>query len=96
MRNTTTGVHDVCQLSVQLLLEGYKAPIFIYVSSSLSSKKYLAGDGMDEVFVTGNNRQCVATDTCKNTVYYVANNHDFKSIEEFGEFPLSAFFLRLS
>jgi urate oxidase len=62
-RNKSTGVHDVVQYSVQLLLEG---------------------DGMDEVFVDGNNRQCVATDTCKNTVYYVANQYDFKSVEEYG------------
>jgi len=62
-RNKATGVHDVLQYNVQILLEG---------------------DGMDEVFLDGNNRKCVATDTCKNTVYYVANKHEWASSEEFG------------
>jgi len=57
------GIHNVEQLSVQILLEG---------------------DTMDEVFLTGNNAKCVPTDTCKNTVYCVASNNNFKSIEEFG------------
>lgn len=50
----------------------------------LSVQLLLEGDGMDEVFLTGNNRKCVATDTCKNTVYVVAHNNEFESIEEYG------------
>lgn len=57
------GVHNVEQLSVQILLEG---------------------DNMAEAFLEGDNSEVVPTDTCKNTVYCVANKHEFKSIEEFG------------
>mmetsp|Transcript_12830 Transcript_12830/g.21491 ORF Transcript_12830/g.21491 Transcript_12830/m.21491 type:complete len:314 (+) Transcript_12830:76-1017(+) len=44
----------------------------------------LEGDTMDSVFTTGNNDKVVATDTCKNTVYCVANENEFNSPEEFG------------
>lgn len=44
----------------------------------------LEGDNMKEVFLNGDNSPVVATDTCKNTVYCLANQHDFKSPEEFG------------
>jgi urate oxidase len=39
---------------------------------------------MAEAFLSGDNSEVVPTDTCKNTVYCVANKHEFKSIEEFG------------
>ena len=35
-------------------------------------------------FISGDNSTVVATDTCKNTVYCLAKDHDFDSIEEFG------------
>ncbi len=50
----------------------------------LSVQILLEGDTMAEAFLTGDNAKVVPTDTCKNTVYCVANKHDFKSIEEFG------------
>jgi urate oxidase len=57
------GRHDVIQLNVQILLEGYD---------------------MEDVFTAGNNKKVVATDTCKNTVYCIANETNFTSIEDFG------------
>ncbi len=44
----------------------------------------LEGDIMDSAFLTGDNKNVVPTDTCKNTVYCVANMHEFRSAEEFG------------
>jgi urate oxidase len=44
----------------------------------------LEGDNMTDVYTEGNNAKVVATDTCKNTVYCIANNNKFDSIEEFG------------
>lgn len=44
----------------------------------------LEGDIMDSAFLTGDNKNVVPTDTCKNTVYCVANKHEFRSAEEFG------------
>lgn len=44
----------------------------------------LEGDNMADVFMKGDNANCVPTDTCKNTVYCVANKNNFKSPEEFG------------
>jgi urate oxidase len=52
----------------------------------------LEGDNMENAFTEGNNKNIVPTDTCKNTVYCVASQHDFKSIEEFG-LILARFFL---
>lgn len=40
--------------------------------------------GVDEAFTKADNRNIVATDTCKNTVYVLARRHQFASIEEFG------------
>lgn len=39
---------------------------------------------MESAFTHGINKNIVATDTCKNTVYCIANQHEFTSIEEFG------------
>lgn len=39
---------------------------------------------MDEAFTKADNRNIVATDTVKNTVYILARRHQFASIEEFG------------
>lgn len=44
----------------------------------------LEGDIMDTAFTEGDNKNVVPTDTCKNTVYCVANQHNFSSPEEFG------------
>eukprot|EP01033_Poteriospumella_lacustris_P001852 gene1852-1345_t len=44
----------------------------------------LEGNDMDSAFTEGDNSKVVPTDTCKNTVYCVANQHEFSSIEEFG------------
>lgn len=44
----------------------------------------LEGDRMEHVFLTGDNAPVVATDTCKNTVYCLANQHEFESPEDFG------------
>jgi urate oxidase len=44
----------------------------------------LEGDIMDTSFTEGENKNVVPTDTCKNTVYCVANKHNFSSPEEFG------------
>lgn len=44
----------------------------------------LEGDTMDNAFLVGDNSQVVPTDTCKNTVYCVASQHDFQSPEELG------------
>ena len=44
----------------------------------------LEGDVMKAGFISGDNSTVVATDTCKNTVYCLAKDHDFDSIEEFG------------
>lgn len=43
----------------------------------------LQGDNMEDAFTEGNNRNIVPTDTCKNTVYYLARTNNFDSIEEF-------------
>ena len=50
----------------------------------LSVQVLLEGDVMKDGFISGDNATVVATDTCKNTVYCLAKDHDFKSIEEFG------------
>lgn len=39
---------------------------------------------MDSAFLEGDNTNVVPTDTCKNTVYCLAKQNSFKSIEEFG------------
>lgn len=39
---------------------------------------------MDSAFLTGDNKNVVPTDTCKNTVYCVAHKHEFRSAEEYG------------
>ena len=39
---------------------------------------------MDSAFLTGDNKNVVPTDTCKNTVYVVAHKNEFRSAEEFG------------
>ncbi len=44
----------------------------------------LEGDDMEDSFTEANNKKVVPTDTCKNTCYCVASQHDFKSIEEYG------------
>jgi urate oxidase len=44
----------------------------------------LEGEVMAEGFMSGDNATVVATDTCKNTVYCLAKEHEFQSIEEFG------------
>lgn len=44
----------------------------------------LEGNKMDEVYLTGDNAKVIATDTCKNTIYCLANKYEFDSIEEFG------------
>ncbi|TWT97899.1 Uricase [Botrimarina colliarenosi] len=43
----------------------------------------LEGD-FDAAFTEGDNRLVVATDTCKNTVYALAKDHDLETIESFG------------
>lgn len=40
--------------------------------------------GCDDAFKKADNRNIVATDTVKNTVYLLARRHSFASIEEFG------------
>ncbi len=42
------------------------------------------GNVMDSAFIEGDNANVVPTDTCKNTVYCVASQNNFNSIEEFG------------
>lgn len=44
----------------------------------------LEGYDMEDVFTVGNNGKVVATDTCKNTVYCIANQTEFASTEDFG------------
>jgi urate oxidase len=44
----------------------------------------LQGFDMSDVFINGNNSKVIATDTCKNTVYCLAQANEFNSIEEFG------------
>jgi len=51
----------------------------------------LEGAAMEEVFLTGDNKNVVPTDTCKNTVYCLAKKHAFTSIEEFGVIICSHF-----
>ena len=43
----------------------------------------LMGD-FDAAFTEANNKQVIATDTCKNTVYAIAKTDDLASIETFG------------
>ncbi|TWT76110.1 Uricase [Posidoniimonas polymericola] len=43
----------------------------------------LQGD-FEAAFTQGDNRQVVATDTCKNTLYVLAKDHPLDSIESFG------------
>jgi urate oxidase len=50
----------------------------------LSIQLLLEGDIMKEGFMNGDNSTVVATDTCKNTCYCLAKEHNFESIEEFG------------
>jgi len=40
--------------------------------------------GCEDAFTAADNKNIVATDTCKNTVYVLAKKHSFASIEEFG------------
>jgi len=40
--------------------------------------------GCEDAFIKADNRNIVATDTCKNTIYVLARRHHFASIEEFG------------
>lgn len=44
----------------------------------------LEGDVMDSAYLEGENKNVIPTDTCKNTVYCVANKNTFTSPEEFG------------
>lgn len=44
----------------------------------------LQGD-FEAAFTEGDNRQVVATDTCKNTLYVLAKDHPLDSIESFGK-----------
>jgi urate oxidase len=44
---------------------------------------HLTGDFADS-YLTGDNRQVIATDTMKNTVYALAANHPIDAIEDFG------------
>jgi urate oxidase len=44
----------------------------------------LEGDAMDSAFLVGDNSTVVPTDTCKNTVYCVASQNEWSSMEEFG------------
>ena len=39
---------------------------------------------MEDAYAKGDNRNVVATDTCKNTVYVVAKDDPFDTIESFG------------
>jgi urate oxidase len=39
---------------------------------------------VEAAFTQADNRNIVATDTVKNTVYILARRHQFASIEEFG------------
>jgi urate oxidase len=39
---------------------------------------------VETAFTQADNRNIVATDTVKNTVYILARRHQFSSIEEFG------------
>ena len=50
----------------------------------LNVQLLLEGEIMAAGFMSGDNSTVVATDTCKNTVYCLAKDHDFRSIEEFG------------
>ncbi len=43
----------------------------------------IQGD-LEDAYIHGDNRNVVATDTCKNTVYVVAKDDSFVSIESFG------------
>ena len=38
----------------------------------------------DAAFTDGDNRSVVATDTCKNTIYFLAKDHPLDTIESFG------------
>lgn len=44
---------------------------------------HLSGD-FEKVYTDGDNRNVLPTDTMKNTVYALANDHPLKTIEEFG------------
>lgn len=44
----------------------------------------LEGDNMASAFLEGDNSKVVPTDTCKNTVYCLASQNTWQSIEEFG------------
>lgn len=39
--------------------------------------------GFDAAFTDGDNQRVIATDTCKNTVYALAKEHDLQNIESF-------------
>eukprot|EP01035_Chromulina_nebulosa_P037971 gene37971-51280_t len=67
--------HFVEQLSVKVLLENF---------DPLDSKRDNRLRNSESVYIGGNNDIVVATDTCKNTVYCVAANNAFESIEDFG------------
>lgn len=61
-----------------------KKPDGMNFIQQLNVQILLEGDDMAKVFLNGDNKSVVATDTCKNTVYCLASQHDFQSIEEFG------------
>ncbi|KYR00112.1 urate oxidase [Tieghemostelium lacteum] len=44
----------------------------------------LLGDEFKETYLTGDNKRVVPTDTVKNTIYVLAQQETFKSLEEFG------------
>jgi urate oxidase len=58
---------------------------------SLTVQVLLSGKKLDSSFSVGDNSLVVPTDTVKNTVYFLAHQHEIDTIENFGTHIVSHF-----
>lgn len=82
MKDSDGNNGTIVNISFQMLL--HKLFFCIIDVQQISVQILLQGYDMSSAFVDGVNENVVATDTCKNTIYVLASQHNFKSIEEFG------------
>lgn len=74
----------VCNYVRVRVVKVTRRPDGVHEVSQMNVQILLEGDNMDDVYLAGNNKKVVATDTCKNTVYCLAKENEFNSIEDFG------------
>jgi urate oxidase len=63
---------------------------------SLTVQVLLSGKKLDSSFTLGDNSLVVPTDTVKNTVYFLAHQHEIDTVEDFGTHIISHFFTTYS